>query len=459
MQEERYVVAVDFGSSKISLSVSEVSAGSPKLLFFESRDSEGVTRGKVSNPKKATEPLMELISKAQSELNISIDQAVVAMPRWKIRSTVFEKQIERSNASEFIDRDEVTQLKEMVVDDVKNGLNPNEALYDIMALSFSTDDLYQVSENDVLGAVGSSLGGKFIAFCGPQNGVSNIDRVFNECNLGLVRNYFTPGIVSKHILSADEKELGVALVEIGAAVSSVSIYHKGAIRYYNSFPFGGKSVTFDIRTECNIDFNLAENIKRGFGSCMSERLCTLNDKILQINNPRSSEKQQLPVKYLSEIIGCRMKEIVDACMHLICESGYKDKLRYGIVLCGGAAETLNLVNLFSSMSGLQCRVGTPYLTGLCSEASQEAMILAAARNKNINCAGPVVEESEEQTETLQEEQEDGSLFSKNELEEIEVNSKKQKEKPKEPKQKKKKIKLLDNLVSLFDNTYNEMGKE
>ncbi len=191
-------------------------------------------------------------------------------------------------------------------------------------------------------------------------------------------------------------ENGVALIDIGAGVSSVTIFKGKIMRYYASIPFGGDSITKDISNECNITPELAENIKKAYGACMPNRLSALGEKTLQINDDSGQPPVKVRVKYISEIITCRMKEIVEALLYLIEKSGYssEDKLRAGIVLTGGGSELVNCANYIKEMSGYSVKTACPRSFFTCdgclgakeaSAATTMGMILAASHDPLLNC--------------------------------------------------------------------------
>ena len=196
-------------------------------------------------------------------------------------------------------------------------------------------------------------------------------------------------------------------MEIGAGVTSLTIYKGGLLRHYSSIPFGGKSVTADIKYECGFTERLAENIKLAYGACEPDKLQSLSEKVIQINDDENGTYEQLPVKYLSEIINCRAKEIIDAVLFQIQESGFADNLRNGIVLTGGGADLVNFANLFKDMSGYVVRTGYPrtrkFSSGGCagvtetSAAATVGMILEAKRDALLNCIdeAPAPAETEE----------------------------------------------------------------
>lgn len=393
--QERFIAAVDLGASKISLSVCNVVDGVAQVLYYRQTESQGIRHGIIFNPKKVCEPLAALIREAEETLEINIHEVVTAYPRWKVSTDEVEQSCNRSDPESFITEEEVTGLKELALEKFQSGIPAGTQIYGAVAQSYSTEDLFQAAEGDVVGVTGSKFEGSYKVFSGAVKPVSNIDKVMNELGISS-RKLFLAEAVAETVLSSDEKEHGVALVEIGASVTSVSVYHRGVLRFYDSFPFGGNAITSDIHLECGIQEGLAENIKLGFGSCMPDRLQSLGEKIIQIHDNRTGESQQLPVKYLSEIIGSRMREIAGAALFLIGKSGYADSLRGGIVLTGGGAELLSASALFTELSGLPTRIGYPHESGISTDGckdicelegtSQLAMIAMVKDNEYVNCA-------------------------------------------------------------------------
>ena len=408
MQEERYVAVVDFGSSKVSLCVSSVKDGAPdQILFFKNLPSEGIVRGNILNPQKVAAPLRSLVSEAQAQTGLHITLAVVNLPRWNVRTQNISHRMDDRDPSAYITQTDIHSLSEFAYSELNHRIDTKtDIIYGILPQSYSTEDMLQVSEDDVIGATSSFLEGHFIAFTGAKRYKDNIDRVLSDVGLSAADYVFSPVCESENVITEEEKDRGAALVEIGAEVTSVSVYHKGALRYYGAFPFGGKVVTSDIHTECNIPDKLAENLKLAYGFCTPDRLQTLSDKTIKIDNPASSESQQLTVKYLAEIIYCRMNEILNAVMHLIGESGLDNNLRAGIILSGGGSLIHCCCSLVSSMTGLPCRIAYPALFRSPKENALEGLLLNAAYNEYLNCAVPATEEEKKEQEKKAEEKEE-----------------------------------------------------
>ena len=318
-----------------------------------------------------------------------------------------------------------------------------------MAQSFSDGENFQIIENEIIGMVSDTLEGNFKIFIGKKRDLYNIDTAMTKAGIAPTRKYFTADSTAKAILSDSEMENGVALIDFGAGCTSVSIYHGNIMRHYASIPFGGKSITNDIKSECLISERLAENIKLAFGACMPEKLQNLSEKVIHIKSNTIDPDKQLPVKYLSEIITARVEEIMMAILYEIHNSGFADMLRSGIVITGGCAQMANLNSFVSEISGYSVKTGYPrkLFTGQNCEGINETGatpslgLIYAAVNEQINCCHADVEVEEEVVEEeIPEEDvpvnENGELFSEEEKKEIELT----KEQKKEMKRKEKELK-------------------
>lgn len=472
MQEENYVVVLDFGSSKISLTVADASLGSPEaILFHKQAASVGINRGCIVNPKNVSQILRNLIDEAQNELNIVINRAVVNYPRWKIRTEEVNISLDRTSADEYINEEELHTLRDMAITKMEQKMEEGQIICECIAKSYSTDELLNVQEEDILGAIGSKLMGHFLMFLGSKSMKANIDKVMNDLGIDAVKYEFTPIIESNFVLSAEEKMQGVALLEIGAGITSVSVYHNGNLRYFNSIPFGGKHVTADIQMECTVSQTLAENIKLAYAFCTPDKLQNLSDKILKIEDPISGSSQEVTLKYLAEIVNCRMKEILNACFYMIKESTYGDKLRHGIVLTGGGAQIHCLQAMLSNMSGLSCRIAYPHYFEEASDCCTEAMLLKACNLKNQGFVSPKPEEvPEEETpveetpvEEKKEEANNGEIFSDKEMGTLDNKIKKEDKKSKKEKKKEgengKKPNILNQIGSMFSDNFKLFGTD
>ena len=437
--QERYIATVDLGTSKLALCVAKVIGENVQIIYYKERPSDGIRYNCVFNPKRAATPLRAAIAEAEDELQIKILQVVVGLPRYNVRQETASARIERSDPASLIGDDEISALKSIALDTYPLSDRSKELIYEAVPQSFSTDDFIG-SEDDVVGTSSDVLSGNFKIFVGAKKAVTNIDIMLGDAGVALAQAVFTPTIVGEAVLKNDEMTNGVALIEMGAGVTSLVIYQGGIMRHFASIHFGGKSITTDIRLECAFDDVLAENIKLAFGACLPDKLQTMGDKVIQINDEESGTYEHLRVKYLSEIITSRCMEIVTAILYLIQESGFADRLRCGIVLTGGGANLTNLANLIKDESGYNVRVGFPNSREFSSDgcpgigeaeaSTSVALVLEAAADPYLNCITeaakpepePVVKEEPAEVEPDANGQ--GNLFQPEEIETVETKIKK-----------------------------------
>ena len=355
--EERYIASIDLGTSKLGLCVARVKGDDVQVVYYKETPSEGIRGSVVANPMKASGPLRKAVQEAEDELMIKILQVVVGMPRSDVRQETATGGIVRSNPDEYISEEEVENLKAMALESYPLDDETSQIMYGAVAQSFSIDDQIQLVESDVVGTLSKELEGNFKVFIGSRRATAAVDKIFNSMGIAIAKKYFLPDVVAKTVLTEEDRQSGVALVDIGAGVTSVAIYQGGIMRSYVAIPFGGKTITGDIRTECSISEDLAEKIKLKFGACMPGKLASLSEKVLQIR--LTEPYKEVTVKYISEVIDARAREIINAVLYYIQESGLENNLRGGIVLTGGGASLVNFANLFKELSGYEVRIGFP----------------------------------------------------------------------------------------------------
>ena len=397
--QDRYIVAVDLGTSKIGLTVAKVEGENVQIMYYKETPSEGIRNSGVFNESKVSEPLAEAIRQAENALGIKITQAVVGMPKYPVRQEISTGKIEGRGYDTDITAEDIAELKRSA-QDMYPLENPNmEAIYGAVAQSFSDGESFQIIENDIIGMTSDILEGNFKIFIGKKSSLAKIDTVLKKAGIVTARKYFTADTTAKAVLLDSEMENGVAMIDFGGGCVSVSVYHGSIMRYYACIPFGGKNITGDIQIESegSIGRDLAENIKIAFGACMPEKLQNLSEKIIHIKSENGEADKKLPVKYLSEIITARIEEILMAIFYEIQQSGFADRLMSGIVVTGGCAQTANLGNLIYDISGYRVRTGYPRhmfsfqgCEGITdtSAATSIGLVMAAKEDANINCAFP-----------------------------------------------------------------------
>ena len=391
---EKNIVAIDLGSSKIALTVAKVMGNDAQIIYHRETPSSGIRYSSVFNVTHVAQPLSQIISQAEEDLGIKITQAVVGMPKFPVYQENSNATINDRGVDTDITNEDIAALKDFALSIYPLQDTSKEAIFGAVAQSFSDGENFQLIENDIIGMASDTLEGNFKIFIGQKNDLRKIDSVMCKCGIAAMRKYFTAESTAKAVLTDSEMENGVALVDFGGGCTSVSIYHGNIMRHYASIPFGGRNITQDIKSECQISESLAENIKKAFGACMPDKLQSLSDKIIHIKSNGIEPDKQLPVKYLSEIITARVEEIMMGILYEIEKSGFADKLRSGIVVTGGCAKIANLGNLIYDISGYKVRIGNSKKCFSCidcedvakpSSAASMGLLISALNDRTVGC--------------------------------------------------------------------------
>jgi cell division protein FtsA len=204
---------------------------------------------------------------------------------------------------------------------------------------------------------GVRLEANFHIITGQVTAIKNIMKCVVQGGLETQDLILEPLASAESVLSEEEKEAGVVLVDIGGGTTDVAIFHEGLIRHTAVIPFGGNSVTEDIREGCSVMRNQAELLKTRFGSALAEE--NKENEIICVPGLRGREPKEISVKNLAYVIQARMEEIIDHVYYEIKSSGYEKKLIGGIVITGGGAQLKHLSQLVEYVTGLDCRIGYP----------------------------------------------------------------------------------------------------
>jgi cell division protein FtsA len=399
--EEKYLAAVDLGSSKIGLCVAHIQEEAVHIVYYRETPSAGILSSAIYIPMQTAREVRKAVSEAEDELMVKISGVVVGLPRNDIVQVTASALRKRAEPDEYVSEEEIRAIKEEALETYPLSDPEHQAIYGAVAQSFTLEEGMRLTEREIVGTLTPSIEGEFKVFIGRRQAVQAIDKMFRGTGVEVLRKYFLPEVMAKAVLNKEEMKGGVALVDIGAGVTSVAVYRGGVLRYYAAIPFGGRTVTGDIESECSLEDELAEKVKIRFGVCPPERLGPNGDKVLQIR--LSEPYREIPVRYISEVITARYREIIEAVLYHIQESGLQNALRGGIVLTGGAAAQSGLEAMLRDISGYSVRKGypkplfsSPAGSAVMSPSATAAVgMILAARDEGIpDCAGERRESAE-----------------------------------------------------------------
>ncbi|MDB5114911.1 MAG: ftsA [Mucilaginibacter sp.] len=347
------VVGLDIGTTKICAIVGRRSKnGKIEVLGIGKAESAGVTRGVVSNIDKTVQGIIQAVDIAGTQSNVEIKVVNVGIAGQHIKSLQHRGLITRRDLQSEISRKDIDKL----IEDMYNlVMPPGEEIIHVLPQEFTVDS--EPGVKDPIGMAGVRLEANFHIISGQVTAIKNIVKCVNKAKLESEELILEPLASSESVLSDEEKEAGVVLVDIGGGTTDVAIFHEGIIRHTAVIPFGGNSVTEDIREGCAVMRNIAEQLKVRFGSALAEE--NKENEIVCVPGLRGREPKEISVKNLAFIIQARMEEIIEHVYYEIKSSGYEKKLIAGIVITGGGAQLKHLPQMVEFSTGLDCRVGYP----------------------------------------------------------------------------------------------------
>jgi cell division protein FtsA len=352
MSEERnYVVGLDIGTTKICVIVGEKNEfGKINILGVGKEESTGVNRGVVNNIQKTRDAIVRAVKTASDQSGILIKHVHVGIAGQHIHSQQQKTAIVRPNDKDNINQSDIDRLME---ETKKLALEPNEQIIHVIAQEFMAD---KNVTKDPIGMPGVRFEGNFHVVSGNVTAIANIRKCVEDAGLIIDGIHLEPIASSEAVLSDDEKEAGVVLVDIGGGTTDIAIFHDGLLRHTHVHPFGGNSITDDIKNGCSILQKQAELLKVLHGH--SSASFAPKSEILQINGFKERSPKKIHTTVLAKIIECRLLEIFEAVVYQIKSSGYEHKLAAGIVVTGGGSLLKFMKQFVEYVTRLDARVGS-----------------------------------------------------------------------------------------------------
>jgi cell division protein FtsA len=353
MDTPEIVVGLDIGTTKIACLVGrKTEHGKIEILGMGKSPSLGVTRGVVANIEKTVQSIKAAVEEAEAKSGVDIKVVNVGIAGQHIKSIQHRGMITRSVNEDEIGQSDVDSL----IDDMYNILiNPGESIIHVLPQEYIVDR--QSGIKDPIGMAGVQLEANFHIITGQVAAAKNIYRCVNKAGLEVSELILEPLASSASVLSDEEKEAGVVLVDIGGGTTDIAIFHDGIIRHTAVIPFGGNILTEDIKEGCTIMQKQAELLKTKFGTALS--LPSQENEVVCIPGLRGRDPKEISVKNLSNIINARLSEIIEHVYYEIKNSGYEKKLIGGIVITGGGSQMKHITQLFEYITGMDARIGYP----------------------------------------------------------------------------------------------------
>ena len=353
---KNYSVGLDIGTTKIVAMVGEKNQfNKVKILGVGKSQSLGVHRGVVNNITQTIQSIKIAVDEAQSKSGVDVKEVAVGIAGQHIRSLQHSDYITRENPDEVINENDIDKLIDQVY---KLVMLPGEEIIHVLPQDFKVDGQSEIKEP--IGMYGSRLEANFHIVVGQVSSIRNIGKCIKSSGLEMGDITLEPLASSDAVLSEEEKEAGVALIDIGGGTTDVAIFKDGIIKHTAVIPFGGNVITEDIKEGCSIIGNQAEQLKIKFGSAWPGE--NKDSEIVSIPGLRGRDPKEISLKTLSKIINARVVEIIEQAYLEIKNYGHEDskkKLIAGIVLTGGGSQLRHLKQLAEYVTGMDTRIGFP----------------------------------------------------------------------------------------------------
>ena len=356
MEAKQIAVGLDIGTTKIVAMIGRVNDyGKLEILGIGKSKSLGVHRGVVNNITQTIQSIQQAVQEAELASGQKINEVTVGIAGQHIRSLQHSDYITRPNSDQVIDEADIERLINQVH---KLVMLPGEEIIHVLPQEFKVDGQAEIKEP--IGMYGGRLESNFHVVVGQVSSIRNIGRCVKSGGLELEGITLEPLASSNAVLSQEEKEAGVALIDIGGGTTDLAIFKDGIIKHTAVIPFGGNVITEDIKGGCSIIEKQAELLKIKFGSAWPGE--NKENEIVSIPGLRGREPKEITLKNLSKIIHARVVEIVEQVYVEIKNYGHeeqKNKLIAGIVLTGGGSQLKHLKQLVEYITGMDTRIGYP----------------------------------------------------------------------------------------------------
>jgi cell division protein FtsA len=353
MDKNVIFAAVDIGSTKVvALAGKKMEDNKIQIVGLGHSASRGIKRGVVLNIEEAFAAVNDAVNQAEKDCGQAIENVFVNISGQHLTTltTRAQRTIGRDHSVTEADVLQMTEQARQI------SLPEGMFIYHINSEFYTIDNESGITSP--VGTIGEKIEGTFKLHIAPEAYYRNITTCFRQGSIGVHKSILDPIASSEVVLTEDEKEAGVALVDIGGGTTKISIFCDGVLCYTSMVPFGGNVLTHDIKEGCSITVRQAESLKVQFGQAIAD--FAPEDKVVTIPI-QGWEPRQISFKSLASIIQARMEEIVDGFAFQIRKSGYTDKLGAGIVITGGTSLLPNLGQLIKFRTGFDVRNGKPNL--------------------------------------------------------------------------------------------------
>ncbi len=352
MENNNYIIAIDLGTSNVVVAAGRPAAqGRVDVEAVAIRESKGIVKGEVKNVEQAAQSIREAVAEIEEKLGITVEEAFTGISGSHIKCAKHPYYVYVSGADGEIFEEDVQRLN----DSMKGVQAPDGyALMHIIPQHYLVDDEEEVA--DPVGMFGKTLGSTFNLIIGENVIMARLERALQKTGIRQKKLYINPLAAADAVTFPDEKDLGVAVIDLGAGTSDLCIYQDGIVRYVGVIPLGADSINKDIRSY-GIMERYVEELKVKYGCAVPSAVD--GEKLVKVPGRTPHDHKEISFRNLASIIEARMLDIADYIKEEIKTAGYEGKLAAGIILTGGSSMLREIKTLMGERTGLDVRIALP----------------------------------------------------------------------------------------------------
>ena len=386
-RKERYVVGLDVGTSKIAAIVGEMmDDGTVDIIGIGLSDSKGIRRGVVNNVDSAAEAIKKALDEAELTAGVEIDTVNLALSGAHVKAFNSRGVVAVAGRNREITRDDVRRA----IDAARAVALPSgREILHVLPQDFVVDDQDGIAVP--VGMTGSRLEVNVHVVTGSSSSMQNMVACVNRAHVEVAETVLEQLAASESVLSSDEKELGVCLVDIGGGTTAFSVFERGSLWHTGVLPVGGDHFTNDIAVGLRMPIPEAEKLKRRSGCALSSMVA--EDDSMEVASMAGRRSRVMPRRVLSEILQPRAEEVCHLLWDEIRKAGFERSLNSGIVLTGGGAMLEGMAEIAEQIFDLPVRRGAPDGVGGLADhvnspafATSVGLVMYAHRNAQLEPA-------------------------------------------------------------------------
>jgi cell division protein FtsA len=359
--KDNYLVGIDIGSKKVAAIIGQVKADVERereeleVIGYGKVDSSGMRKGVIVDMKATIEDIKKAVKEAELTAGVEVESAYVNISGSHIQSIRAKGSINITGKNREITQDDVDRA----VTHGSSIMLPNERdIIHILRQEFVVDNQDEIK--NPIGMIGSNLDIYILIVTAARASTKNLLTCLKKAKINVIEMVLSQIATAEAVLTQDEKELGVALIDIGGGTTDIALYEKGALLFAATIGVGGYNFTNDLAIGTRTPIDKAEMIKRKYG-CGTDP--NLRDQNIEIPGVGGKKSRMISVSLLADILKPRAEEIFDMVKRKIEEEGFENKINAGIVITGGSAYLSGLLEVADDIFAAPVRIGKPYGIG------------------------------------------------------------------------------------------------